>query len=180
MGYFIFSHPIKICNTKPSEKYDNNVGKIYYKKLKYIYFQRRGFMGTKQWQCVDAGSDYCPCHLAEENSCIICTQLQGKGYCDCNWMGVCIYNDFYFSGNRKKEIRRSQEYPVIDSKIINNNNVLTICVTKYMARSLNQTGSNIFVRNKHDDHFLMCQYQLWIVMKKIISKNSHRSSWNKN
>lgn len=110
-------------------------------------------MNSKQWQCVDAGSDYCPCYLAEENSCIICTQLQGKGYCDCNWMGVCIYNDFYFSGNKKKEARKSQEYHIVDNKIIDNIIILSIRVTKYMARALKQPGSYIFIRNKHSNHF---------------------------
>lgn len=110
-------------------------------------------MDSKQWQCVDAGSDYCPCHLAEENSCIICTQLQGKGYCDCNWMGVCIYNDFYFAGNKKKETRNSQEYTIVDSKIIDGIIILSIQVTKYMARALKQPGSYVFIRNKYSDHF---------------------------
>ncbi|MFW5648584.1 MAG: sulfide/dihydroorotate dehydrogenase-like FAD/NAD-binding protein [Candidatus Alkaliphilus sp. MAG34] len=110
-------------------------------------------MNSKQWQCVDAGSDYCPCHLAEENSCIICTQLQGKGYCDCNWMGVCIYDEFYFSGNKKKEVREPKEYSVIDSKVVGRVMVLSIQVTKYMARVLKQPGSYVFVRNKHSDYF---------------------------
>ncbi|HZK57822.1 MAG TPA: sulfide/dihydroorotate dehydrogenase-like FAD/NAD-binding protein [Clostridia bacterium] len=110
-------------------------------------------MNSKQWQCVDAGSDYCPCHLAEENSCIICTQLQGKGYCDCNWMGVCIYDEFYFSGNKKKEVREPREYSVVDSKIIGKVTVLSVQVTKYMARVLNQPGSYVFVRNKDSNYF---------------------------
>lgn len=110
-------------------------------------------MNSKQWQCVDAGSDYCPCHLAEENNCIICTQLQGKGYCDCNWMGVCIYDEFYFSGNRKKEMRKPQEYYVVDSKIIDGTIILSIQVTKYMARALKQPGSYIFIRNRYSNYF---------------------------
>ena len=110
-------------------------------------------MNSKQWQCVDAGSDYCPCRLAEENSCIICTQLQGKGYCDCNWMGVCIYDEFYFSGNKMKGVRESREYPVIHSKIIDNIIILSIQVTKYMSRALKQPGSYVFIRNKGRDYF---------------------------
>jgi NAD(P)H-flavin reductase len=110
-------------------------------------------MNSKQWQCVDAGSDYCPCHLAEENSCIICTQLQGKGYCDCNWMGVCIYDEFYFAGNKKKGVRESREYPVVGSKVIGTIIFLTIKVTRYMARVLKQPGSYVFIRNKHSDYF---------------------------
>ncbi len=110
-------------------------------------------MSFKQWECVDAGSDYCPCYLAEENSCIICTQLQGKNYCDCNWMGVCIYDEFHFLENQKRDTRKPEEYPIVDSKIIDKVIILSIRVTKYMARALKQPGSYVFIRNKHKDYF---------------------------
>lgn len=110
-------------------------------------------MDLKQWQCVDAGSEYCPCYLAEENNCITCTQLQGKTYCDCNWRGVCIYNDFYFLKNQRKDSRTPQEFPIVDRKIIDEIIVLSIQVTRYLVRVLKQPGSYIFVRNKHKDYF---------------------------
>lgn len=110
-------------------------------------------MDFKQWQCVDAGSEYCPCYLAEENDCITCTQLQGKSYCDCNWRGVCIYNDFYFLGNKRKDTRTAREFPILDSKVIDDIIILSIQVTKYMARVLKQPGSYVFVRNKNNDYF---------------------------
>lgn len=38
--------------------------------------------------CIDAGTEFCPCHLAEEGECILCSQLHGKCFCDCvNWKG---------------------------------------------------------------------------------------------
>jgi len=110
-------------------------------------------MDLKQWQCVDAGSEYCPCYLAEENNCITCTQLQGKSYCDCNWMGVCIFNDFHFLENKRKDTRIPQEFPILDTEVIDNIIILSIQVTRYMARVLKQPGSYIFVRNKHSDYF---------------------------
>ena len=43
--------------------------------------------------CIDAGSEFCPCHLAESGECILCSQLQGSHFCDClNWKGVFIKN----------------------------------------------------------------------------------------
>jgi len=110
-------------------------------------------MDLRQWQCVDAGSEYCPCYLAEENDCITCTQLQGKGYCDCNWRGVCIYNDFYFLENNRKDTRTPQEFQIIDKEIIDDIIILSIKVTKYLARVLKQPGAYVFVRNKNDDYF---------------------------
>ncbi len=110
-------------------------------------------MSIRELQCVDAGSEYCPCSLAEENNCIICTQLQGKSFCDCNWMGVCIYNDFYFLDNKRKDTREPEEVPIVNSKIIDDIIILTLKVNKYMARVLKQPGSYIFIRDKHSNHY---------------------------
>lgn len=110
-------------------------------------------MELKQWQCIDSGSDYCPCYLAEENCCIICSRLQGRDYCDCNWMGVCIYNDYHFLNRQKNNIRRPQELNVVASKTIGKVIILSIQVTKEMVRALKQPGSYVFLRNKDDAYF---------------------------
>lgn len=52
------------------------------------------------FHCIDAGTENCPCYLAVTGDCLICSRLQGKHYCDCEWRGVCIYNEF-IQGNRK-------------------------------------------------------------------------------
>ena len=41
-------------------------------------------------ECVDAGSAYCPCQLAELGQCIECSLLRGEGECRCHWAGSCI------------------------------------------------------------------------------------------
>ena len=110
-------------------------------------------MGPNGWKCIDAGSEYCPCYLAEENNCITCTQLQGKNYCDCNWMGVCIYNDFYFLDHKRKDTRLSQEVAILNKEVINNMIVLSLKVHKHLARLLKQPGAYIFIRNKFSDHY---------------------------
>lgn len=110
-------------------------------------------MKFKQWQCTDAGSDYCPCSLAETNECITCSHLQGENYCDCNWPGVCIFQDFYFSENRKKEMRKTQEFPIVEQKLFKNAIVLSILVTKYLASTLKHPGSYILIRNKCDESY---------------------------
>jgi len=68
-------------------------------------------------------------------------------------MGVCIYNDFYFLENKRKDTRVPQEFPILDREYIDNIIILSIQVTKYMARVLKQPGSYVFVRSKHSDHF---------------------------
>ena len=55
--------------------------------------------------CVDAGTVNCPCYLAEYGKCIVCSRLGRSGtsgapaVCDCQWQGVCIYNE-YLQNNR--------------------------------------------------------------------------------
>jgi hypothetical protein len=57
--------------------------------------------------CADAGTVNCPCYLAEYGKCIVCSRLGGSGTtdtdprqsetpgsCDCQWQGMCIYNEY--------------------------------------------------------------------------------------
>lgn len=67
--------------------------------------------------CIDAGTEFCPCHLAEEGECILCSQLHDKCFCDCiNWKGVCIYEEFASNGFKAKEGRKSFTCKVIEAK----------------------------------------------------------------
>lgn len=105
--------------------------------------------------CIDAGTDYCPCKLAEYDQCLICSQCQEKVFCDClNWKGVCIYQEFYDNNKKAKEGRKTYEC------IINN-------VTKYnrdlimikfeaphkLALDLVKPGSYIFIRTDDNEYF---------------------------
>lgn len=48
-------------------------------------------------RCVDTGSEYCPCYLAESGNCLGCSLLAGQEFCDCNWSGTCSYLNYHFS-----------------------------------------------------------------------------------
>jgi hypothetical protein len=79
-------------------------------------------MAYEAVDCVDAGTDYCPCYLAETNNCLICSQLQGKVFCDCiNWKGVCIYQEFVWNGNKMKEPRENVPVSILEKRFINEN-----------------------------------------------------------
>jgi len=98
-------------------------------------------------ECIDAGTDYCPCYLAELNECIMCSQLQGKNFCDCNWRGVCIYQEFVWSGFKAKATRSTIFAKVIEKEILNKDLlILTLKVPNKMARDLNEPGSFVFLR----------------------------------
>ncbi len=105
-------------------------------------------------ECIDIGSDYCPCYLAELNECIVCSQLQGKEFCDCNWNGVCVYQDFIWSKRKAKAKRETIVADIIDKQSINKNLIiLTLSVPNKMARDLNEPGSYVFLRNELSPSF---------------------------
>lgn len=105
--------------------------------------------------CIDAGSEYCPCKLAETGECILCSQLQGKCFCDCiNWKGVCIYQEFFNNGNKAKEKREKFNCNILDiknydGKVI----VIKIKVTHKLALDLINPGSFVFLCPDDDKNF---------------------------
>jgi len=112
-------------------------------------------MAYETVDCVDAGSDYCPCYLAETNDCLICSQLQGKFFCDCiNWKGVCIYQEYVWNGKKKKDLRKNISVSVLEKKMINDRVLfIRFKTSKTMARELNQPGSYIFLRDEKYPEF---------------------------
>ncbi|MGO5064627.1 MULTISPECIES: sulfide/dihydroorotate dehydrogenase-like FAD/NAD-binding protein [unclassified Clostridium] len=105
--------------------------------------------------CIDAGSEYCPCHLAETGDCILCSQLSGKKFCDCiNWKGVCIYQEFMWNGKKAKEERENYLGKIIKKDNIEDKTiVLTIALSHKLCQQLVYPGSFVFLRNKDDFGF---------------------------
>lgn len=105
-------------------------------------------------QCIDAGSEYCPCYLAEMNQCITCSRLKGKTDCSCHWRGVCIYQDFHFLNYKKKDIRTYQEAEIVErEKLGENLLIFTLKTSHTLARQLKQPGAYIFIRNRELEHY---------------------------
>ncbi|MBE6042702.1 sulfide/dihydroorotate dehydrogenase-like FAD/NAD-binding protein [Clostridium thermopalmarium] len=99
--------------------------------------------------CIDAGSEYCPCHLAETGDCILCSELNSKTFCDCiNWKGTCIYQEYIWNGNKAKNGRKHYLCNIVDKKKIDNKLIiLTIKVPYDLSQSLVRPGSFVFLRN---------------------------------
>ncbi|NMA54863.1 MAG: hypothetical protein GX952_02885 [Firmicutes bacterium] len=73
-------------------------------------------MGTPaKWslQCVDAGTQYCPCYLAESGHCFVCSLLAGAEFCDCRWSGDCSYMNF----RHKNRVPAGREETVVEVKV---------------------------------------------------------------
>ena len=105
--------------------------------------------------CIDAGTEYCPCHLAESGECILCSQLQGSHFCDClNWKGVCIYQEFYDNGNKAKEQRKVYKCKVSE-KVLYPDDVLLVKfeAPHKLVIDLARPGSFIFVRSEENVYF---------------------------
>ena len=101
--------------------------------------------------CIDAGTEFCPCHLAETGDCIVCSQLGGKNFCDCrNWKGVCIYQEYVWNGNKAKEGRKNNVCRVLKKELRENRLIIfTILVPHKLSQDLNKPGSFVFLR--HED-----------------------------
>lgn len=108
----------------------------------------------KRLECIDAGSDHCPCYLAEVNECITCSQLQGKNFCDCNWRGVCIYQEFIWAGCKSKKIRSTFTCPIISKININDTSyILELKTNHTLTRELSEPGSYVFVKSNDSPQF---------------------------
>ncbi|WP_234120527.1 sulfide/dihydroorotate dehydrogenase-like FAD/NAD-binding protein [Clostridium hydrogenum] len=105
--------------------------------------------------CIDSGTEYCPCHLAETGDCILCSQLKGKTSCDCvNWKGVCIYQEYIWNGNKAKKERESYPCSIIDKKLVGNSLIIfTIFAKHKLVNDLLSPGSYVFLRNPTQDQY---------------------------
>ena len=106
-------------------------------------------------ECIDCGTEFCPCKLAETGECLICSQCQGENFCDClNWKGVCIYQELHNNNNKAKEGRKS--YNCLVKKVINYNDtviMISFNVPHKLAIDLCKPGSYIFIQTDENKYF---------------------------
>ncbi|VFQ45464.1 sulfide/dihydroorotate dehydrogenase-like FAD/NAD-binding protein [Desulfoluna butyratoxydans] len=106
------------------------------------------------FECIDAGTEFCPCYLAEVGECTVCTLLQGKEVCACNWSKVCIYQRYLRNGSKAVKRKQTVLCDIADSQRIEDGIYLKkIAVSRAMARSLNHPGSYVFVRGLTERSF---------------------------
>ncbi|MBL4930937.1 sulfide/dihydroorotate dehydrogenase-like FAD/NAD-binding protein [Clostridium paridis] len=110
-------------------------------------------MKGEKIDCIDSGSKFCPCHLAEANECLLCSQLHGECFCDClNWKGVCIYQGWIANGSKPKEGRKTYSCKIEDWILLQKDLLLIkFKLPEDLALDLTTPGSFIFLRT--DDNF---------------------------
>ncbi|SHJ64227.1 NAD(P)H-flavin reductase [Hathewaya proteolytica DSM 3090] len=113
-------------------------------------------MSYELYECIDAGSEFCPCHLAETNQCIMCNNLNKKcGECHCtHWKGVCIYQEFQWNNSKAKEGRKYFSCKITERQLINNTLlIISVSANDYLIHQLNKVGSFVFLRRECDEQF---------------------------
>ncbi|WP_026894073.1 sulfide/dihydroorotate dehydrogenase-like FAD/NAD-binding protein [Clostridiisalibacter paucivorans] len=113
-------------------------------------------MSKKIMDCIDAGSDYCPCYLAETGDCIVCSLIRGDKFCNCNWTGTCIYNEYMWNGEKAKNLRGEYICKLINKESLDEyTKILTIKIPQkaYNSRfkDIREPGSYVFIRNIKDN-----------------------------
>lgn len=118
----------------------------------FIYMGEEVLDVVKYIDCIDAGTDYCPCSLAERKECIICPRLQDSDVCDClNWKGTCICQDFISNGYKSKRSRGFVKYNILERRMLRNDLLmLKIKVSSTLARELNNFGAYVFLKREGD------------------------------
>jgi len=99
-------------------------------------------------KCIDAGSDYCPCHLAEAGECIVCSVIRGDAECSCDWTGTCILaqNRWLLGHGFRRESRRVEILSRED--VGQGTEILHIRTPPKQASQLTRPGSFVFVRGR--------------------------------
>ncbi|WP_297423720.1 sulfide/dihydroorotate dehydrogenase-like FAD/NAD-binding protein [Clostridium sp.] len=105
--------------------------------------------------CIDAGTEYCPCKLAEYGQCIICSQCQGEVFCDClNWKGVCIYQELYNNGFIAKDGRKTYNCNITEViKYEKDLIIIKFNAPHKLVLDLVKPGSYIFIRTDGNQYF---------------------------
>jgi NAD(P)H-flavin reductase len=108
---------------------------------------------TAPGKCIDAGSDFCPCHLAESGECIVCSVLRGEPECTCQWTGACILAQATWTQGLGHK-RESLPAPVLARIEVGAGvEILHVGAPTRLAAQLTRPGSFVFVRGRADAYF---------------------------
>ncbi|WP_422443797.1 sulfide/dihydroorotate dehydrogenase-like FAD/NAD-binding protein [Thermoanaerobacterium sp. DL9XJH110] len=107
------------------------------------------------YYCVDAASPYCPCHLAEMDSCLVCSMLQGKELCDCRWQGICVYHEYIWAGKRVEKERKKIFARLTGKKVLSDGLAILKVFVHHgsLLKDFNQPGAFAFLRAADSPEF---------------------------
>lgn len=112
-------------------------------------------MSYETIDCIDCGTEFCPCHLAEQGECLLCSQLHGKCFCDCkNWKGICVYQEF-INNKSKAKLNRGIYNVLIKERELLEENLLKLTVEgpHKLIMDLLNPGSFIFIKGDSEENY---------------------------
>ena len=99
--------------------------------------------------CADYGSRFCPCILAVTGGCVVCSQVNGKAFCDCKASGgICIKQELLRNGGKATPGRLTYECEVISVIHYDGLVFLRVKVPISLEREVKRPGGFVFVRRK--------------------------------
>jgi len=99
--------------------------------------------------CVDYGSRFCPCILAVTGGCPVCSQVNGKAFCDCKASGgICIKQELLRNGGKAKPGRLTYECEV--RYVVHHDGLVffRVKVPLSLESEVIRPGGFVFVRRK--------------------------------
>jgi NAD(P)H-flavin reductase len=93
---------------------------------------------TVSTPCFDAGSEYCPCALADLRQCVSCSLLRGLDVCQCGWNGLCVYAEYVRRKEKSKEPRQIVAAKVLDRKELTNTPIVAFIFRLSVPESISR------------------------------------------
>ena len=112
-------------------------------------------MEYEKFECIDFGTEFCPCHLADKGECLICSQLQGKEFCDCKyWDGICIYQEYINNNFKPRKLREIFKVRILEKNIYEESLLkLTVLASHNLVMELLNPGSYIFIKSDEYNNY---------------------------
>lgn len=98
--------------------------------------------------CEDAGSSFCPCHLALTGNCLCCPVINQTGSCDrCAWSGTCVWVESHWARGQARPGRPEHLAQVVDRwPLTKTAFALELAVPSHLVNALQPAGSFLMVR----------------------------------
>ncbi len=100
--------------------------------------------------CFDAGSEFCPCSLADLGACVSCSVLRGENSCTCGWNGLCVYHHYLANGKKARSEKRERSGQVLSRNDLKEAKgtafTVKVQVDPFLAQALVFPGSFLLLR----------------------------------
>ena len=106
-------------------------------------------------KCSNYASDTCPCVLAENGHCIVCSMCNGKDFCECtDTVSFCIMQELKNNGGKAKEPHHVMKCEVAYVKNFGDTlRFMRIKVPQGNPEEYKRIGAYIFIRVKENTFF---------------------------